>query len=414
MSISAAKNLCDELTAAIRTKNVERLTELVRQGADMNMTLCEGLLPVVLAANSRDAELCRLLVRLGACLDNAPDSAPYEIPLNIAIRVGLENAVATLLEIGADVNITLNHRNERLSSSDPFRLNPGSTALQSAVYRRNLSIVRRLVEAGADVNRRDRSGNSALHLACLDRYGDDEIVQYLLSINRGSRAACRRTDIDARNSLSQTPLMFAASVSPSMTRLLLKANPPPILDTVDMHRETVLHYSVRSGCEETLLMLLKAGCPVDGIGQDAAHRTTPLHVAARLGNTLFCSILLDFDADPMATTMDGDSVIHQAASCTNWTDPVDILQRLVDVGVDIELKNVWLQTALVVAASCGNIDVARFLISIGAKLNEVTSDNQTALSKSFTKGHLKMTQMLIVEGAEDPNLEDLRYGTVII
>jgi len=44
------------------------------------------------------------------------------------------------------------------------------------------------------------TGNTALHLACLDE--DDhaaDTVAMLLSLNRGYRAACRRTDIDASN-----------------------------------------------------------------------------------------------------------------------------------------------------------------------------------------------------------------------
>jgi len=60
MSLSTSRNLCDELTAAVHSKNVDRLSELVSQGADVNITLSEGLLPLVLAANNRDVETCKV------------------------------------------------------------------------------------------------------------------------------------------------------------------------------------------------------------------------------------------------------------------------------------------------------------------------------------------------------------------
>ena len=400
MSLSTSRNLCDELTAAVHSKNVDRLSELVRQGADLNITLSEGLLPLVLAANNCDVDTCKVLLRLGARLDGSSGAVSRETPLSISVRAGLEDAVATLIALGSDVNVTVDCCSERLSA-DAFRLYPGSTVLQSAVFRRNLRIIRQLLDAGADVNRADCSGNTALHLACLD--ADEraaDTIAVLLSLNRGSRAACRRTDIDASNCHGQTPLMLAAGRSSEIVRMLLKERPSPIIEAKDRRHKTALHYAAEAGLEDATLMLLRAGCHVDGSKAKNAQSITPLHVAAYSGKVHICRVLLDFGANPLLRTFDGSSVLHQAASgLCGWDESTDILQHFVDVGVQIDGKNLAGYTPLAVAASCGSVTVGRFLIDAGAQLNEPGRNGMTALSLSVNGSHCSMVQMLIVEGA---------------
>jgi len=400
MSLSASRNLCDELTAAVHSKNVARLSELVRQGADLNITLSEGLLPLVLAANNCDLETCKVLLRLGARLDGSGGVVSRETPLSISVRAGLEQAVATLIALGSDVNVAVDLCSERLSA-DAFQLYPGSTVLQSAIYRRNLPIIRRLLDAGADVNRADCSGNTALHLACLD--GDEsaaDTVAMLLSLNRGSRAACRRTDIDASNCHGQTPLMLAAGRSAELVQMLLKERPAPIIEAKDRRHKTALHYAAEAGLEDATLTLLRAGCYVDGSKNSDFQFPTPLLVAARSGKVHICRVLLDFGANPLLHCFDGNSVLHQAASSVHeWSESTDVLQQFVSAGVQIDGKNLAGYTPLVIAASSGNHSVARFLIDAGAQLNEPGNNGMTALSFSIIRSHCTVAQMLIAEGA---------------
>jgi len=408
MSLSASRNVCDELTAAVHSKNADRLSELVRQGADLNITLSEGLLPLVLAANNCDMETCQVLLRLGAKLDGNGGVVSRETPLSISVRAGLERAVATLIALGSDVNVIVDLCTERLSA-DAFQLYPGSTILQSAIFRRNVAIIGRLLDAGADVNRTDCSGNTALHLACLDEEESAlNTVAMLLSLNRGSRAACRRTDIDASNCHGQTPLMLAAGRSAELVRMLLKERPAPIIEAKDRRQKTALHYAAEVGLEDAVLMLLRAGCHVDGSAATDVQSVTPLHVAAQSGKVHICRILLDFGANPLVCSFDGNSVLHQAASSMcEWNASTDILQQFIDVGVHIDGKNSAGYTPLAVAASQGNLTVACFLIDARAQLNEPGSNGMTALSLSITKSHCRVAQMLIVEGA-NPNSGSIR------
>jgi hypothetical protein len=80
-------------------------------------------------------------------------SRKYGITLTLH-RVALESSVDMLNEV------LKNKRCPQINIKD----SDGSTALHGACYMGNLSIVRALLEAGADVNIRDKNGNTPLHV----------------------------------------------------------------------------------------------------------------------------------------------------------------------------------------------------------------------------------------------------------
>ena len=86
-------------------------------------------------------------------------------PLSIAAQIGFTEAVALLSSRGARVDV-------------PNRA--GETPLIAAVHRRDLGLLRVLLRAGADPDRRDNSGRSARDYAALD--GASNVI--LNEINR--------------------------------------------------------------------------------------------------------------------------------------------------------------------------------------------------------------------------------------
>lgn len=104
-------------------------------------------------------------------------------------------------------------RSVRLDASDT----KGTNALMYAALHGQMSIVRRLVEREAQVN---KTGWTALHFAASN--GHDEVVSYLLE---------HHAYIDAESPNRTTPLMMAARMKhPSTVRLLLQegADPTPV------------------------------------------------------------------------------------------------------------------------------------------------------------------------------------------
>jgi len=183
---------------------------LLEQGTDPNAGA--GKSPVFLAARERQAEAIRLLARYKANLEgnfNYRDSdyfghkvsggkyAVYEnaTPLMVALTQGSERTVKALLDAGAnpnrtcrkhqfdssksiDVSVADNLNVAELGNRYTQRFNvSGWTPLMEAVMTNNVSIVRLLLNAGAEKQRSITGGMTALSLA--KELGFDEIADLL-------------------------------------------------------------------------------------------------------------------------------------------------------------------------------------------------------------------------------------------
>lgn len=159
---------------AMRGKNLAIAEELLAAGAKPNVWDIFGNSPLNVAIDQDNIEAVKLLLKHGADLNAKPRTKAYDPPLNVAIREKKLVIFQLLLEAGADVN-AVNQLNmtplfSAASATDGLadRMveallkagakvdhldRDGETALSSAVYSRRGSVVRKLAEAGADVNR---------------------------------------------------------------------------------------------------------------------------------------------------------------------------------------------------------------------------------------------------------------------
>jgi ankyrin repeat protein len=123
--------------------------------------------------------------------------------------------------------------------------------LHEAAWRGDVGEVRRLVEAGADVNWRDSVGETALFGACA--WGRLEVVRYLLEV--GARH-------DLRESFSGlTPLHWAASHGNIDTiRALLEAGSDPTIE--DKFGRLPVDLAHEHGKGQHVALLKKVGPPI--------------------------------------------------------------------------------------------------------------------------------------------------------
>lgn len=141
---------------------------LIAGGADVNSRSDLGRTPLHLASRDGRAAIAKRLINAGA--DVSAFSNAGLTPLHEIVIGGVEDSAALLLDLGADVNV----------QSKPSSLIPMVSA------------------KGPDSPR--PSANTPLHLAVLvDRPG---MVRLLLS---------KKADVNAKNSLGQTPLRLARS-----------------------------------------------------------------------------------------------------------------------------------------------------------------------------------------------------------
>ena len=124
---------------------------LLDNGAEPNATACGVYVTTALqeAIRSKNLELVTLLLKAGADI-NASLQHGYTA-LEVAFRTDQNlQMIALLLNAGADVNASFN---------------PGHTALQNALTLRNLHLVQLLLNAGADVNACALTGHTAFEIA---------------------------------------------------------------------------------------------------------------------------------------------------------------------------------------------------------------------------------------------------------
>jgi uncharacterized protein len=112
--------------------------------------------------------------------------------------------------------------------------------------------VRQLLEEGAQVNSRDRNGDSPLNMAAAR--GNVALVELLL---------VAKADVQLANLAGVTPLMAGAfSGNADIVRGLLAAGART--DPVDRVKKNAAVYAAGQGCLGCLEQLLRAGTPVNG------------------------------------------------------------------------------------------------------------------------------------------------------
>jgi len=251
------------------------------------------------------------------------------------------------------------------------------SAVADAVEQRNSALVRKLLDARADVNATQVDGMTALHWAV---YNDDAETARLL-VRAGA-------NVNAANRYGVPPLSLASTNgNADMVKLLLEA-----------------------GADA------KATLPGD---------ETILMTAARAGNLDAVKALLARGADPNARERNNQTAIMWAAA----EGHAPIVQALIDAGADVRAKVRSGFTPLFFAAREGQIEVARTLLAAGVNVNETiergeeaprrpTTANLALNSASFRpvrkgtspllmaveNGHFELAIALVDAGA-DPNDE---------
>lgn len=82
------------------------------------------------------------------------------------------------------------------------------------------------------------------------------------------------------------------------------------------------------------------------------------------------------------------------------TGDTDQLRTLLDGGCDVDSRDRYGQTGLMLAAAYGHADAVRLLIQRGADLNSRAKWNLTALMLAIIRGHIGTARLLIDAGAD--------------
>ncbi len=272
------------------------------------------------------------------------DETPFNgaLALQVAVHEGLIDTLIPLLYLDAvDIN-------------EPLSTERGAlTPLMIACNGGHASIVRILLNRGADVSATADHGVNALHLSVLD--GNLETVTLLVEAG---------ADLNA------------------------------VISGIGHEGATPLHLATNNGHLEVMEALLKAGA--DSESKDGRGHT-PLLRAAQNGQVEVVTALIAAGADLEATSPEGHTPLHLAA----WIGRSAVLRALIDAGANFDTRLPSGETPLYsCAASSRGLDMVRMLLDVKANplLTKTHSDGGapfTPLEAAATRGHVQIVGELI-------------------
>ncbi|KAH1017863.1 hypothetical protein HUJ05_008457 [Dendroctonus ponderosae] len=299
-----------------------------------------------------------------------------KVPLLLAVEAGNQSMCRELLS-------TLTSEQLKAAAAN------GDTALHLAVRRKDIDMVRILVDYGTNVDIRNGEGQAPLHIAAAE--GDEILVKYFY----GVRASASITDNQDR-----TPMHLAAENGHANIIELLADKFKASIFERTKDGSTLMHIASLNGHADCAMMLFKKGVYLHMPNKDGARS---IHTAARYGHVGIINTLLQKGEKVDVTTNDNYTALHIAVeSCK----PL-VVETLLGYGADVHVRGGKLkETALHIAARVKDGEkCALMLLKSGAGPNIATHDGNTPVHVAAKYGNLQ-TMLLLLEDGGDPQYKN--------
>lgn len=276
---------------------------------------------------------------------------------------------------------------------------PEVLPLHIAVQKNDVKEIERLVQSGVDPNQTNERGETPLHLSI---FGRVETTTTLLKLGANPNV----TSTEHRS----TPLLSACGLGRiDHARHLLLAGASP--NTTTAVGFTCLQLALNaSNPEQLVALLLKSGADPN---QQGYKRYFALETAMERKQKTAIDLLLKAQADPnlfgdrplleKAVLQDDDDLVEKLLSA--GANPnliskgypiyfvavkkgsIEILERLIRVGIDVNAKDKWGDTALIWAARAGDEGIVSLLLDQGADVAIRNYQGRSALDEARRNGH---------------------------
>jgi uncharacterized protein len=378
----------------------------------------DGMTPLHVAAHKNEAEAVRKLIKSGADV-NATNR--YGItPLALACENGNSAIVEALLAAGADANA---------------RQRGGETMLMIAARTGDKASVEALLKRNAEIDAKDKRGQTAINWAAAE--GHAPVVDLLIT---------RGADFKAPLDSGFTPLFFAIRAGRAeVVDLLLKAG-ADVTEAMQPKRRagrgpqpgmTPLMMAIENGHFELALKLIKAGADPNDLrpGYAALHAISwvrkpemgegedglpPPDGSGRVDSLQFVRELVKLGGDVnlrMPKNFNSYGGLNKAGATpfllAAKTADINLLKLLYELGADPNIATSEGATPLIAAAGLGTlaagevagtedevVEVLEWLVKIGADVNAVDKNGETAMHGAAYKNLPKAVEFLHSHGAK--------------
>jgi ankyrin repeat protein len=272
----------------------------------------------------------------------------------------------------------------------------GNTPLISAASKGQLSVAKFLLDSGADVSRRNNTGQMALHVAAgnghkamaelllrhgadVNAGGDSDRTALQDAMRRGYEAVIEvllaaKPDVNRKDRSGYTALHTAMSTRrPPLVEKILALGAD--VQARDNSQKTALHLTAQKDIIE-LLIASKAE-----VNAKDANGSTPLHTM--IGSAPIVEVLLKSGADVNAQDKNGNTALHQAVGSGSSDD---VMKLLLNPKPNLEIADAEGFTPLQRAYLAGRVDPLKLLLDAGANLNVAASAPRGSTVGKFTGG----------------------------
>lgn len=308
------------LSAIRQNAGLAKIKKLTKSnGSNVNKLDAKGISPLIAASIRGYTDVCKFLVGKGANVDYRSPNG--DSALSLAIWKKHATTAIFLVE----------HARTTIDAYDKF----GDTPLIDAVKGNLHDVVRALVKKGADVNHKNKKGDTPLSLANTK----PDITSILKGDLRVRRSSVRQQTNNTKDTTT-FPLLTA----------------------------------VRQGDQDTVVKLLAEGANPN---QTNPKSISPLIAAAIRGQTSMCELLIEKRANVDHVTLNDDSPL----SLSIWKKKTETALFLIPKALStFDRSDKFGDTPLIDACKARMLPVVRALLAKGANPKHKNNKGETAIS----------------------------------
>ncbi len=399
------------LLFAVKRGDAATLRRLLAEGVGPDTADAKGVPAIAWAAFTGNREIIYQLLDAGADVKDKKTQA-HEALL-IYLREGLsfdiyrrsageinvaryEEVVRKLVEAGADINAQSPYRGVPLIGAISWTPDFGQPA-----YSLSSGIIKYLIDHGANVNAAAASdGETALMAAVLK--GSDELTRMLLAAG----ASVNAKDRAGKTALIHAPLY--RNSNPEVVRVLLAAGAG--VNAADGEGRTALMQAAYQGSAEIVGLLLGAKASVnakDGKGMTALMHSWASH------NADIARVLIKAGASVNERDEKGWTALMYSAPRYYNDSGAESVKVLIAAGADVNTADADGMTPLMLASRWYDAEVIRSLLAAGASINAKDKKGQTPLIYAFQGGGPADVSLFVRAGAS-VNERDAKGWTALM